>query len=214
MDQEIEIINNNTRIEKIKNFLINYKKFLITALIIIILGLFSFFSYEAYQDRSKENLANKYNLIVTKFEIGQKENVTEELKEIIKTKDKTYSPLAFYFLLDNELINSKDEINNYFDILINEVNADKEIRNLILFKKGLFNSDFANENELLNILNPIIKSESAWKPHALYLMAEYYFANNQKQKSKEFFDQIISLENISLKVKINAQKRIRADFSE
>ena len=102
MDQEIEIINNNTRIEKIKNFLINYKKFLITTLIIIILGLFSFFSYEAYQDRSKENLANKYNLIVTKFEIGQKENVTEELKEIIKTKDKTYSPLAFYFLLDNE----------------------------------------------------------------------------------------------------------------
>ena len=56
MDQEIEIINNNTRIEKIKNFLINYKKFLITTLIIIILGLFSFFSYEAYQDRSKENL--------------------------------------------------------------------------------------------------------------------------------------------------------------
>ena len=214
MDQEIEIINNNTRIEKIKNFLINYKKFLITTIIIIILGLFSFFSYEAYQDRSIEILANKYNLIVTKFEIGQKENVTEELKEIIKTKDKTYSPLAFYFLLDNELINSKDEINNYFDILINEVNADKEIRNLILFKKGLFNSDFANENELLNILNPIIKSESAWKPHALYLMAEYYFANNQKQKSKEFFDQIISLENISLKVKINAQKRIRADFSE
>tara|TARA_B100001123_G_scaffold101255_1_gene116962 strand:+ start:732 stop:1376 length:645 start_codon:yes stop_codon:yes gene_type:complete len=214
MDQEIEIISANTRVEKLKNFFINYKKHLILSLIVIILGLFGFFFYKDYQSDKKEELANKYNLTITNFHSGKKENIEENLKEIIHARDKTYSPLAFYFLLDNELINSKDEINNYFDILINEVNADKEIRNLILFKKGLFNSDFANENELLNILNPIIKSESAWKPHALYLMAEYYFANNQKQKSKEFFDQIISLENISLKVKINAQKRIRADFSE
>ena len=214
MDQEIEIINNNTRIEKIKNFLINYKKFLITALIIIILGLFSFFSYEAYQDRSKENLANKYNLIVTKFEIGQKENVTEELKEIIKTKDKTYSPLAFYFLLDNEMINSKEEINSFFDLIINKINLDKEMKNLTIFKKGLYNSDFVNENELLKILNPLIKSESIWKPHALYLMAEYYFAKNERQKSKEFFEKIINLEIINSKIKLEAQKRIRADFSE
>ena len=58
------------------------------------------------------------------------------------------------------------------------------------------------------------KSESVWKPHALYLMAEYYFSKNQKQKSKEFFEQIITLENISSKIKVEAQKRLRADFSE
>ena len=112
------------------------------------------------------------------------------------------------------MINSNNEINSYFDILIYEADLDEEIKNLTIFKKGLFNSDFANENELLSILNPVIKSESIWKPHALYLMAEYYFSKNQKLKSKEFFDQIISLENISSKLKLKAQKRIRADFSE
>ena len=214
MDQEVEIINNNTRIEKMKNFFLNYKKQLITLVVIIVLSLFGFFLYEEYKFGNKEKLANKYNNIITKFEINQKENVSSELKEIINVKDKTYSPLAFYFLLDNEMINSNEEINTYFDILINDLDLDDEIKNLTIFKKGLFNSDFAEENELLNILNPVIKSESMWKPHALYLMAEYYFSKKEKQKSKEFFIQIISLENVNSKIKLEAQKRLRADFSE
>ena len=71
--------------------------------------------------------------------------------------------------------------NSYFDLLINELSLENEIKNLIIYKKGLFNSDFADENQLLDILNPIIKSESIWNSHALYLMAEYYFAKNEKQ---------------------------------
>jgi hypothetical protein len=214
MEEDIEIINANTRNEKIKNFFINYKKQLIAILVIIILGLFGFFFYDDYKSGKKKELANKYNLAVIKYNSNQKKNIETVFKEIIKAKDKTYSPLAFYFLLDNDLINSNNEINSYFDILIYEADLDEEIKNLTIFKKGLFNSDFANENELLSILNPVIKSESIWKPHALYLMAEYYFSKNQKLKSKEFFDQIISLENISSKLKLKAQKRIRADFSE
>ena len=136
------------------------------------------------------------------------------MKEIIKDKDRTYSPLAFYYMLDNNLITSQEEINTYFDIIINEIGLDKENKNLTIFKKGLFNSEFANENELLNILNPVIKSDSIWKPHALYLMAEYYFSKNEKQKSKEFLEKLISLENINDKIKLEAQKRLRSDLSE
>ena len=213
MDEEIEIINTNTRIEKLKNFLISKRKQIITLLILIILILISFFGYQEFNTRNKEKLANKFNKIVTNFENGQK-NINNELIEIINEKDKTYSPLAFFFLLDNDLISSKDEINSYFDIFINDVSLEKEIKNLTIYKKGLFNSDFVQENELLNILNPIIKSESMWKPQALYLMAEFYLSKNQKQKSKEFFNQIIEMENISPKIKLEVQKRLRSDFSE
>ena len=213
-EQEIEIISSNTRKEKIKNFFINYKKLIIIFIIVIILVLFGYFSYEEYQNRNKEKLAERYNLVVTKFEKNQKENLKIELEEIINAKDKTYSPLAFYFLLDNQMITANEEINSYFDILIDELDLEDEIKNLIIYKKGLFNADFANENELLDILNPIIKSESVWNSHALYLMAEYYFAKNEKQKSKEFFNQIVSLENSNSKIKLEAQKRLRADFSE
>ena len=214
MDQEIDIINTNTRIEKIKNFLINYKKHLISILVVIILCAFGFFFYQDYKSGKKEDLGDTYNLSIIEYNSGKKENIKKNMIEIINAKDKTYSPLAFYFLFDNEIITSKNDINRYFDILINDIGLDSESKNLIIFKKGLFNSEFLEENQLLEILNPLIKSQSIWKPHALYLMAEYYFEKKQKQKSKEFFDQIINLENISSNIKLEVEKRLRTDFSE
>ena len=214
MDQEVEIISSETRKEKIKNFIINKKKTIVSAVIFLLLILFSFFFYQEYKKENREFLANKYNATIIENETGNKSKVLNSMKEIIEDKDKTYSPLAFYYLLDNDIIKSKEEINKYFDILINEIGLDRENKNLTIFKKGLYNSEFANESELLNILNPIIKSESIWKPHALYLMAEYYFAKKEKQKSKEFFEQLINLEDISLKIKVEAQKRLRSDFGE
>mgnify|MGYP001807583579 FL=1 len=214
MDQEVEIISAETRKERIKNLIINNRKSIISTFIFLILLLFGFFIYQEYKKGNREQLANKYNASIIEYENGNKSNILNSMKEIIEDKDKTYSPLAFYYLLDNDIITSKDEINKYFDILINEIGLDKENKNLTIFKKGLFNSDSSNENELLDILNPIIKSESIWKPHALYLMAEYYLAKNEKQKSKEFLEKLVSLENISDKIKLEAQKRLRSDLSE
>ena len=214
MDEEIEIINANTRVEKLKNFLISKRKQLITLLILIILILISFFGYQEFNTRSKEKLANKFNEIVTNFENEKKQNINNNLIEIIRAKDKTYSPLAFFFLLDNDLISSNQEINSYFDLLINDVSLDKEIKNLTIYKKGLFNSNFVDENQLLDILNPVIKSESIWKPQAMYLMAEFYLAKNQKQKSKDFFEQVTNIENVSPKIKLEVQRRLRSEFGE
>ena len=214
MDQEVEIINTETRKEKIKNFIINKKNTIISILVFFVLILFGYFIYQEYLERNRVKLANKYNLLIIEYENGNESNILNSMKEIIKDKDRTYSPLAFYYLLDNNLITSQEEINTYFDIIINEIGLDKENKNLTIFKKGLFNSEFANENELLNILNPVIKSDSIWKPHALYLMAEYYFSKNEKQKSKEFLEKLISLENINDKIKLEAQKRLRSDLSE
>ena len=214
MNQEVEIINSETRKEKIKNFIINKKNTIISILIFFVIILFGFFIYQEYLEKNKVKLANKYNALIIEYENGNETNILNSMKEIIKHKDRTYSPLAFYYLLDNNLITSQEEINTYFDIIINEIGLDNENKNLTIFKKGLFNSEFVNENELLNILNPVIKSDSIWKPHALYLMAEYYFSKNEKQKSKEFLEKLISLENINDKIKLEAQKRLRSDLSE
>ena len=132
---------------------------------------------------------------------------------LVREKDPTYSPLSLYFIIDNNL-KENQEVNSLFDILINKTSLEDEIKNLIIYKKALFNADTANENELLEIINPVLKSESIWKSHALYLMAEYFYSKNEKQKSKEFFNEIISLENSNQDLKIEAQKRIKRDFSD
>ena len=86
--------------------------------------------------------------------------------------------------------------------------------NLITYKKALFNSDFATENNLLKILKPIINSDSIWKSHALYLLGEYFLSKNEKKKSKEFFEKILIMENANSKIKLEAKKRIERDLGE
>ena len=91
---------------------------------------------------------------------------------------------------------------------------ENEIKNLIIYKKALYNADNSNEAQLLEILKPIINSKSVWKAHGLYLMAEYFYSNNEKEKAKEFFSQIISLGNANQDLKIESQKRLNRDLSE
>ena len=208
MDEEISIINNETKKEKVLNFFKSNKKKLFLLLIILILIPFSIFSYQIIKDKNKDKLSSKFNLAVSNYENGNKSEIKSIMKEIINNKDKTYSPLALYFLIDNDIQLTNEEINNYFDIIINEINLDKEIKNLNIYKKGLFNSSFVSENELLLILKPVINSDSVWKPHALILLGEYFLDKNQNQKAKEFFNQILNIENTNEQLKIEAKKRL------
>ena len=101
-----------------------------------------------------------------------------------------------------------------FDVLINKTNFVPEIKNLIIYKKALYNSDSSTENELIKILKPITNSESIWKSHALYLLAEYFYSNNEKVKAKEFFNQILALSNGNADIKQQSQKRLNRDLRE
>jgi predicted negative regulator of RcsB-dependent stress response len=214
MDEEVTIIDANTRNEKIKNFFINNKKALILGFSIITFIIIGYLSMEGMKERKKIKLANEYNRIIINFETKDKQKTIDQLTKLINKNDVTYSPLALYFLIDNNLIDNKNEINNLFDELINETNLDVEIKNLIIYKKALFNSDFVSENNLLQILNPIINSESIWKSHSLYLIAEFFYSKGQMQKSKEFFNQILLLPNSNSNIKIETQKRLNRDLGE
>ena len=214
MDEDTAIINKNTRNEKIINFFVNNTKKIIIVISVIVLIIFGYFIYEDLKKKNKIKLANKYNLAIIKFVSGDKIKVENELIDIVNKKDKTYSPLALYFLIDNNIINENNKINELFDTVINETSLEEEIKNLVIYKKALFNSDFESENNLIQILNPVINSDSAWKSHALYLMAEYFYYKNQRQKSKEFFIKILTLENSNQNIKIESQKRLNRDFSD
>ena len=214
MDEDIAIIDSNTRNEKIKKFFINYKKLLISILVLVITLLISYFIFEEFNENKKLKISNQYNQIVTEHSKDNKQITSNALVEMVNKKDPTYSPLSLYFIIDNQLITEKSKVNKLFDVVIEDVSLQKEIKNLIIYKKALYNADDIGENELLKILNPIINSESVWKSHALYLIAEYFFHKGEKQKSIEFFNQIISLENANQELKIESQKRLNRDLSE
>jgi hypothetical protein len=214
MEEDISIINSNTRQEKVRNFFINNKNKIISIIVALIIVLVGAYSLDSYNKNKKKEISNKFNSTTLAYSENTKDLTVQKLVEIINEQDPTYSPLSLYFIIDNKLISNQSEINSYFDVLIEKTSLDKEIKNLVIYKKALFNADEAQENDLLNILNPLINSESVWKSHALYLMAEYFYSKDQKQKSKEFFNQIISLENSNPDITLQAEKRLNRDLSE
>ena len=214
MDEELSIINTNARNEKIRNFFINNKNKIIFGIIILVIIVTAVYGFDKYLTNKKKEISDNCNSIIIEYSENSKDETANKLIEIIGKKDPTYSPLSLYFIIDNDLVSDKKVVFNLFKTIINDTSLDKEIKNLVIYKKGLFNAEFENENNLITILNPVINSESVWKSHALYLMAEYFLHKNQKQKAKEFFNQILNYEKSNEDIVREAQKRLIRDFSD
>ena len=214
MDEDLSIINSNTRNEKIKNFIINNKKSLIILLILFLGIIISFFGYKEFKKSQTVKISDYYNSIIINYSDETKDETINKLVEIINKKNSTYSPLSLYFIIDNQLISNQGEVNDLFDVLIDDTPLEKEIKNLIIYKKGLYNADKAKENELLEILRPLINTKSVWSSHALYLIAEFFYSKDEKQKAKDFFNKILETEKANQDIIKETRKRLSRDLSD
>ena len=215
MEEEIQIINENTKKEKIKNFFIKNVKYFIFSISSLIILVLAYFVYIEIQSRNQIKLAEKYNNTVNNFQnLKNTEQTKKILVDIIEKKNSTYSPLALYFIIDNDLESKKNEINKYFDKVISISSLEKEIKNLNIYKKAVFNSDFVSEIELVKILRPITNSDSIWKSHSLLLLSEYFYFKKNYAESKKLLNEILSFEDSNPEIKLEAKKKLTRDFSE
>ena len=213
MDEDIAIVNENTRISLIKNFFKNNSKNIAISVIFIIAIVISFFAYDEIKKRKKEKIATDYNRIIFNTDKYNQNDIKSEMIKIINEKVDTYSTLALYHLIDNNLIDDQNTISDLFDKVIS-INKDDELKNLIVFKKALYFSDKYTESKMLEILNPLLNSESIWKQHAFLLMGDYYFHKKQYTKSKEFLEKITQLSDVNPKIKLDVERRLNRDFNE
>ena len=213
MDEDIAIVNQNTRVSLVKDFLKKNSKKIIISLSIILIMLLIFFVFEELKERKKEKLAQLYNGIIFNTDQYDQNDIKNEMIKIVNEKVDTYSALALYYLIDNKLVDDQTKISELFDQVIS-ISDDKELKNLVIFKKALYFSDKYTEIKLLEILNPLINSDSIWKQHGLLLMGDFYYQKKQFNKSKEFFEKITELSNIIPKIKTDVERRLNRDFNE
>ena len=213
MDEDIAIVNQNTKVLLAKNYIKKNAKKIFAIFVVLIFFLLAYFVISELDKRKKLKYAEVYNSITLSTDKYSEQEIINKMTYIIDGKVDTYSTLALYYLIDNKLIKDHNKINELFDIII-KINKEEEIKNLIIYKKALYFSDKFPENKLLKILNPVLNSESIWKQHALFLMGDFYFNKKQLNKSKEFFKKIVELNNVNNKLKIEAEKRLNRDFSE
>ena len=175
---------------------------------LILFGLVFFYM----EQKEKKHILLSDNYIEAKINIKNGKNIEakEILTNIIYENNSTYSAMSLFLILNNNLINDEREIVKLFDQLLENNKFDNEIRDLILFKKLLYKSDKSTEAELLNLSKPLLNSESLWKPHALLLMGDYFTFNKEYQKAKEFYERVLSINNLRQELYGQAQNQLIA----
>ena len=175
MDQEITNNQNNLSFkEKAIRYYNNNKILILSFFSIIFIIIISVSFYISNKEKKKLYFSDKY--VEAKIYLDNNENkkATEILRNIILEDENTYAALSFFLILEENLINDEKELLRLFNLMLKDKKFEDEIKNLIIFKKAIYESNFVSESELLETLKPLINSGTIWKPHALLLLGDYY----------------------------------------
>ena len=185
-----------TKKSKIRKFYESNKIFIFSSILILVILLGSLGLYSEKKEKKKILLSENYIQAKFYLENGNKSEALNTLKKVVFANDPTYSALSFFLILNQNLIDNYEDITVLYDHLLTNNSFEEELRNLLIYKKALFNSDFVNESELLESVKPLLKKDTLWKPHALLLLGDYFVSKGENIKAIEFYQQILSINNL------------------
>jgi predicted negative regulator of RcsB-dependent stress response len=197
-----------TKKSKLKKFYEVNKILIFSVILILIIAIASVSFYSETKEKKKILLSDNYLAAKVYLENGDRNKVKNILKTIIFANDSTYSTLSLFLILNENLIVDQGELSNLFDHVLENNKFEKEVKNLIIFKKALFQSNFVSELELLDAVKPLINTETVWKPHALLLLGDYFASKKEYLKAKEFYVQILSLKNLHKELYYQARSQL------
>ena len=197
-----------TKKSKLKKFYEVNKILIFSVILILIIAIASISFYSETKEKKKILLSDNYLTAKVYLENGNRNEVKNILKTIIFANDSTYSTLSLFLILNENLIVDQGELSNLFDHVLENNKFEKEVKNLIIFKKALFQSNFVSELELLDAVKPLINTETVWKPHALLLLGDYFASKKEYLKAKEFYVQILSLKNLHKELYYQARSQL------
>jgi len=184
------------------------KLLIFSTLFVLIIASISFSFYTASKEKKQILLADNYIMAKFYLQNNEKDKGRKILEEIILANNRTYSTLSLFLILDEDLVDDQKEISNLFDHLLANNKFEQEVKNLIIFKKTLFLSNFANELEMVENAKQLINTNTLWKPHALLLLGDYFSSKKQYLKAKEFYVQILSLQNLNMELYEQARSQL------
>ena len=190
-----EILNNNLQSKTINFIKKNLKNLSIFSIIFILL-LFSLLFYKDFKKKNEIIISAEYMQATIQYKEKKINDAKNLLENVINKNHKFYSPLALYFIIDNNLEKNSTKIIKNFDKILSISSINKENLNLIRIKKAMFLFSLEDEELIIKTLNPIINSNSAWRRVAINLLTDYFISKNQTKKAEEYI-QLLNSEIIN-----------------
>tara|TARA_B100000029_G_scaffold397989_1_gene396410 strand:+ start:359 stop:979 length:621 start_codon:yes stop_codon:yes gene_type:complete len=184
-----------TEKKKIFNIIKSNLKAIIIGILLLLVAIFIYSWVKFKEDVKKTDLSENY--IEAKIMLSQKKSneALNILRTIIEEKDSTYSVLSLYLVIDQDLEKDNKKVLNYFDKVLSINDLKNEDLDLVKFKKAIFISSYGNERELLDLLNPIINSDSVWRSQSIKFLADFYFSKKEYKKADQYYSTLLTLEN-------------------
>ena len=186
-----------TKKSKLREFYESKKILIYSVIFILIISISTIIYYQSSKEKKKILLSENYIQAKVYLEKGKKIEALKILRNIVFSNDASYSTLSFFMILNENLISDKEEVSKLFDHLLENNKFDKEIKNLLLYKKALYKSNYVDESKLLEETKLLLSSEeSIWKVYTLLLLGDFYYSRNEYKKAKDFYIQILSIQDL------------------
>ena len=187
---------NLTKKPKLQKFYDSYKIAIYSFIFVLVILYGSFGYYLKSKENKKILLSENYLQAKIYLEGEDKNKATNLLKEVIFANDPTYSSLSLFLLMNQNLITDYKETSDLFDHLLKNNKFSKEVRNLLVYKKALLNSNFMDESKLLESVKPLLDTKTLWHPHGLILLGDYFVSKGEYIKAREFYQKIFAIKNL------------------
>ena len=193
---------------KLKRFYTENKIAIFSTIVVLLILAISFSIYSINKEKKDALLADNYIEAKIYLEAGEKNKAKRILKNIVLSNNGTYSALSLFLILNENLIVNEEELLNLFNLLLKNNKFEDEIKNLIIFKKAIFQSNYSNELELIETTKPLLNTDTIWKPHILLLLGDFFVSKNQNLKAKEFYTKVLSLKNLNKELYDQARSQL------
>ena len=194
---------------KLRKFYDDYKILIFSTISIFLITIFIFNIYSYLENKKKISLSNQYVDAQIYLQNGKKDEALKILNNIIYSDDATYSTLSLFDIVDENLVTDNKKISKLFTQVLDNNKFDNEVKNLIILKKAIFETSFSDEQKLLETISPLINEKTLWKPHALMLAGNYFVSKGENLKAKDFFIQVLDIENLNKEFQDQAKNKLK-----
>jgi len=189
-----------TEKRKVLDIIKSNLRIIISIFLVFIVGFFFYAWINFKEDSKKVNLSEEFINAKVMLSQNKSNEAYKILKKIIQNKDNTYSVLSLYLVIDQDLEKDRKKVLNYFNEVLSINTLKNEDLDLLKFKKAIFISNDSNEKELLDLLNPIINSDSVWKAQSIRFLADFYFSKKEYKKADQYYSTLLDLDNSNIDV--------------
>mgnify|MGYP003333930741 FL=1 len=207
MNQIFNEIDNDLKQDKLLNFFKKNKFIIVIIISLILLIIFIIVGKNIiFENRAKKN-TQEYVIILNLIKDKKVDEAKKRLEILKDSKINLYKVLAISKLLEL----SKENKNEQISILDYAIKSDieKNDKDLFKIKKALLAFDNLDEQQFLNLLNPVDFKNSPWRVLSLEILGDFYLSKGQKIKAKDVYDQAFKISDIPEIFKKDLEKKIK-----